>query len=65
MISKSKFDNSFPDSQFFLDKYSSPYNPLPNKKGEGIMLVVRNGIPSKMISIEKLLTERFLVEFNL
>ena len=61
MISESKIDDSFPDSQFFLD--GSRFDR--NRNGGGIMLFVRNGIPSKMIFIEKLPTERFLIELNL
>ena len=65
MISESKIDDSFPDSQFFLDGYSTPYRLDRNRNGGGIMLFVRNDIPSKMISIEKLPTESFLIELNL
>ena len=64
MISESKIDDSFPDSQFFLDgysTYSTPYRLDRNRNGGGIMLFVHNDIPSKMISIEKLPTENFLI----
>ena len=65
MISESKIDYYFPNSQFFLDGYSTPYRLDRNRNGGGIMLFVRNDIPSKMISIEKLPTESFLIELNL
>ena len=65
MISESKKDDSFPDSQFFLNVYSTLYRLDQNRSREGIMLFVRNDIPSKMISIEKLPTESFLLELNL
>ena len=65
IISESKTDDSFPDSQFFLDAYSTPYRLDRNRNGGGIMLFVRNDIPSKMISIENLPTEGFLIKLNL
>ena len=65
MISKSKIDDSFPYSQFFLDGYSTAYRLDQNRNGGGIMLYVHHDIPSKMISIEKLPTESFLIELNL
>ena len=65
MISESKIDDSFPDSQFFLDGYSTPYRLDRKRNGGGIMLFVRNHIPSKMISIEKLPIESFSIKSNL
>ena len=65
MVSESKIDDSFPDNQFFLDGYSTPYSLDRNRNGGSIMLFVHNDIPSKMISIEKLPTEGFLVKLNL
>ena len=65
MVSESKIDDSFSDSQFFLDGYSTPYRLEQNRNKGSIMLFVRNDIPSKMISIEKLSTESFLIELNL
>ena len=65
MISESKIDDSFRDSQFFLDGYSTPHRLDRNRNGGGKMLFVRNDIPSKKISIEKLLTESFLIELYL
>ena len=65
MISESKIDDSFPDSQFFLDGYSTPYRLDRKRNGGGIMLFVRNHIPSKMNSIEKLPIESFLIKSNL
>ena len=65
MISESKIDYSIPDSQFFLDGYSTPYRLDQNRNGGVITLFVRNDILPKMISIEKLPTESFLIELNL
>ena len=58
MVSESKTDDSFPNSQFFLDGYSNPYRLDRIRNGEGIMLFVRNDTPSKTISIEKLPTKK-------
>ena len=63
MISESKIDESFPNSQFFLDR--TPYRLHRNTNGRGIMLFVRNDTPSKMISIEHLLTKSLLRKKNL
>ena len=65
MISESKIDDSFRDSQFFLDGYSTPHRLDRKRNGGGKMLFVRNDIPSKKISIEKLPTESFLIELYL
>ena len=64
MVSESKTDDSFPNSQFFLDEYSNPYRLDRIRNGEGIRLFVRNDTPSKTISI-KLPTKNFLIELNL
>ena len=58
----------FPDDsfcQFFLDGYSTPCRLDRNRNRGGIMLFVRNDIRLKMISIEKLPIESFLIELNL
>ena len=47
------------------DVYSTPYRLDQNRNGGDIMFFVRNSIPLKMISIEKLPIETFLVELNL
>ena len=65
MLSESKIGDSFLDRQFFLDGYSTSYRLDRNRSGGGIMSFVRNDIPSKMISIEKLPTESFLIELSL
>ena len=58
LISQSKLDDSFADSQFLLG-YCSPFRLGRNKYGGGIMLFVRNDISLKLISFKKLLIERF------
>ena len=65
IISESEIDDSFPDSQFFLDEYSTRYGLDRNRDGGGIVLFVHDGIPAKIISIKKLSTKSFLLELNL
>ena len=65
MISETKLDNSFPEGQFLIPGYSSPYRFDRNRRGGGIMLYVREDIPSKLLSVENQPIEGFYVEINL
>ena len=65
MISETKLDNSFPEGQFLIPGYSSPYRFDRNCRGWGMMLYVREDIPSKLLSIENQPIEGFYVEINL
>ena len=64
MISETKLDESFPPSQFLLDGYSVPFHYDRNGNGGGILLYIRENIPSKLLSINKNI-EGFFVEINL
>ena len=61
-ISKAKLDESFPTSQFFMKGFSSPHRLDRNCNGGGILLYIREDIPSKLLSIERNLTEAFLLK---
>ena len=66
MISETKLDFSFPNAQFYMKSYSKPYRLDRNSKGGGIILYVREDIPSKLInSCTNHDKEYFLVELNL
>ena len=65
MISETKLDESFPTSQFFMKGFSSPHRLDRNCNGGGILLYIREDIPSKPLSIERDLTEAFFVKINL
>ena len=67
MISKTKLGSSFPEAQFYMDSYSKPYRLDRSGKGGGVMLYVREEIPSKLIELvcHKLDKEYFLLEINL
>ena len=64
MISKTRFDKSFPTSQFFMKGFNSPHRLDCNCNGGGILLYIREDVPSKLLSIERDLTEVFVVEIN-
>ena len=67
MISETKLDFSFPNAQFYMKSHSQSYRLDKNSKGGGIILYVREDIPSKLIN--SLCTnhgkEYLLVELNL
>ena len=65
MISETKFDNSFTEGQFLIPGYSSSYRFDRNCRGGGIILYVREDIPSKLLSIENQPIESFYIEINL
>ena len=65
MISETNLDNSFPEGQFLIPGYSSPYHFDRNCGRGGIMLYVREDIPSKLLSIENQPIEGFYIEINL
>ena len=46
MISKIKVDHSFPDGQFFLDGFKTPFRLDRNRNSGDIMLFIRNDIPA-------------------
>ena len=57
MISETKLDESFPTSQFFMKGFSSPHCLDRNCSGDGILLYIREDIPSKFLSIERNMSE--------
>ena len=56
---------NFSTSEFFMNGFSSPHRFDRNCNGGGILLYVREDIPSKHLSLEIDLTEAFFVEINL
>ena len=49
MISETKIDDTFPGSQFLIKGFSVPYRLDRAAKGGGILLYIREDIPSKRI----------------
>ena len=52
MISETKIDASFPIGQFLLNGYRTPFRLDRNGHGGGILLYVREDIPSKLLLVE-------------
>ena len=50
LVSETKVDPSFPSNQFVMDGFSFPFRLDRNSLGGGIMLFVREEIPSKLLS---------------
>ena len=65
MISETKLDDSFPTTQFLLHGFSAPYRLDRNSKGGGILLYIREDIPSRLLnSISKTGIETISVEIS-
>ena len=64
MISETKVDDSFPDSQFSLDGFGTPFCLDQSRSGGGIMLFIRNDIPAKVVSTDDRPIECFYVVLN-
>ena len=66
MVSETKTDDSFPVGNFFIDGFSTPYRLDGDSNGGGIILYVREDIPSNLLATdEKNHIESFFVELNL
>ena len=65
MTSETKLDASFPMSQFLIKSYVFPYRLDRNGKGGGILVYVREGIPSKLITANLPNVAGFFLEINL
>ena len=50
VITETKLDSSFPDSQFIIDGFGQLYRLDRNKHGGGVMIFVSEDIPSKLVS---------------
>ena len=66
MISETKLDETFPAAQFSLPGYCNPYRFDRNRNGGGIMLFIREDIPSRLVERKfRNNNEYFFVEINL
>ena len=50
IVTETKLDGSFPKAQFCIDGFSIPYRLDRNRNGRGLMMYVRDYIPSKMLA---------------
>ena len=64
LISETKLDESFPEGQFKIPGFTSPFRRNRNEFGGGIMVFIREDIPSKVISKETLSIEGMFIELN-
>ena len=65
MVSETKLDDSFPEAQFLIEAFHSPFRFDRNINGGGIMLYVREDIPAKLLSHNFPGVESFFVEIIL
>ena len=66
LISETKLDDSFPTVQFLIKGFSAPYRFDRNSKGGGLLLYIREDIPSKILTYSSNCDiETLLVEINL
>ena len=49
-LTERKLDNYFPNSQFLVDGFSEPFSIDRNKSVGGVIIYVRNNIPSKLLT---------------
>ena len=65
MISETKFDDSYPKGQLFIDDYHAPFRFDQNENRDEILLCDREGIPAKVIYCDFPAAESFYVEIKL
>ena len=65
MISETKIDESLPNGNFIIEGFSTPYRLDRDSKGGGIILYVREDIPSNLIAFEEKPIESLFIEINL
>ena len=54
MVSETKLDSSFPQVQFRIEGYAPPFRYDRKSHGGGILLFIREDIPTKLMSITPL-----------
>ena len=67
IVTETKIDDTFPISQFYMKGYSEPYRLDRNRNCGGIMIFIRQYIPSKLLKKHTFLEniEGLFVEINL
>ena len=64
MLSETKLDESFPSAQFNIPGYGTPYRQDRNCNGVGILVYIREDIPSKQIHTNQQFIESMFIEIN-
>ena len=67
VVRETKLDDTFPVNQFALNGFSKPYRKDRNRHGGGVMIFVRDDIPSKSVNNHTFPDdiEAILVQINL
>ena len=67
MLSETKLNSSFPLAQFSIEGYSEPYRLDRDRNDGGLILFIREGLPSKLLNLKFNAGNKtyFLVEINL
>ena len=67
MVSETKIDMAFPTSQFIIQDFAAPFRLDRTNTGGGILVYVRDDIPSKLLNISCVSsdTECLAIEINL
>ena len=65
LVSETKIDDSFPNGNFLIDGFSTPYRLDRNSNGGGLMLFVRKDICSNLVEPDEKPIEDFYGELNL
>ena len=67
MISETKLDDTFPHALYHLKDFSNPYRLDRNSHGGGILVYVRDNIPSNLVKLDQKLEnfEGFFIELEL
>ena len=65
MISETKIGDSFPIGNFLVGSFSKPYRLDCDSLGGGLLLYVREDIPSNLLEVETKPIEGFYMEINL
>ena len=67
IITETKLDDGFPTEQFTISGYSKPYRLDRNRNGGGVIIYIREDIPSKQINNFKIHDdiENIFIEVNL
>ena len=66
VVCETKLDETFPSSQFHMDGFSLPYRLDRNRNGGGVMIFIKEDIPSKLLTKHNFPSdvEGLLVELN-
>ena len=67
VVGETKLDETFPIHQFHTEGYSQPYRKDRNRNGGGVMIFVKEDLPSKLLSKHTFHAdiEALIVEINL